>query len=98
MNVARLGADEDADAGPCPSSLPQFVLRHGHGLCLTVDVDGDAPFAAAVDDAVALKTIPVRRKGLAPASKMNPGFAASPDFVVANKIVRITVAEGHSVV
>src|SRR5262249_52960240 len=33
-----------------------------------------------------------------PAPKMYAGLAASPDLIIANEVVRIAVAEGHSII
>src|SRR5439155_19715863 len=68
------------------------------GLRFPVDVNGNAFFRAAIDDAVSLDAVAVGRECLVPAAKVNARLAASPNVIVANEIVRITVAEGHPIV
>ena len=96
-NVAGLGPDEDADSGERLSGFPKFVPGYNDRLGFAVDVDCNAFFAPAIDDAVSLKAIPVRRKGLVPAAKVDTRFATPSDVIITNEVVRITVTKGHSV-
>src|SRR5438094_708379 len=98
MNVAGLGRDQDADPGERLSGFSKFVLDQGDGLRFAVNVDGNAFFRPAIDDAVSLNAVAVRRECFVPTTKVDSSLATSPYVIVANEIVRITVAEGHPIV
>ena len=96
-NVAGLGPDEDTDSGEWLSGFPKFVPNHHDRLCFAVDVDSNAFFSPAIDDAVSLKAIPVWRKGFVPAAKADTRLATPPDVIITNQVVRITVTKSHPV-
>src|SRR5437870_1379171 len=98
VNVAGLFGDQDADPGERFSGFPKFILDQFDGLRFAVNVDGNAFFRSAIDDAVALNAVAVRRKCFVPTTKVDSSLATSPYVIVANEIVRITVAEGHPIV
>src|SRR5205823_9312544 len=87
-NIARLGSNEDAGAGERLARFAKFVLADGDGFRLAVDIEGNAFFAATIDDAVSLKAIPMRRKGFVPSAKMDAGLATAPDVIIPNEVVR----------
>src|SRR5258706_6379665 len=53
-NTAGLGSYENPDPGGATPGFTNFVLTQHDRLGFAVDVDADAFFAAAIDDAVSL--------------------------------------------
>jgi len=65
---------------------------------LAIDFDGDAFFRTAIDNSISLDAISVRRKRFVSPTEMDTRVFASADLIVANEIVRIGVAKGHSII
>src|SRR5262245_61247849 len=73
--IACLRGDADADPGCRGARFSKLVLDDADRFRFTVDVDGDALVAAAIDNAVILDAVPMRGERLAAAAKFDAGLA-----------------------
>src|SRR5579859_7892944 len=74
-----------------------MVSHEHHALDFALHVDADARVGSAVTDAVVLDAIAMRRERLAALrAKENAHLAAGDDIVVADKVVRVAVADRHA--
>src|SRR5439155_17209302 len=97
-DVARFAADKYANARGWTARFLEFVQRQNNGFRHAIDFDANTLFPAAINDAISLDPVSMRRERFVAAPKMNACLATAADVVIPDQIVRIAVPESHSVI